>query len=85
MAQESLQKIIPGASFASALRAVADGYDYGQLHDQLSQLVPSGMFIVDADKRIRFWNNSAERISGLRANDVVGRKCAEALPLVADP
>ena len=47
MAPKVMQKIIPNASFASVMHTAADEYDCDRLLDQLSQLVPSGMFFVD--------------------------------------
>ena len=35
--------------------------------------LPMGIFIVDRDRRIRFWNHGAERITGHLAHEVVGR------------
>lgn len=34
-----------------------------------------GVYVCDKDRRIIFWNKSAERITGWRAEDVVGRQC----------
>lgn len=36
-----------------------------------------GVYIVDRDRRIVYWNKAAERISGFSAEDVIGRGCAE--------
>jgi len=36
-----------------------------------------GVFAVDAQQRIVHWNSSAERILGLRAEDVLGKACYE--------
>ncbi|MBU5614040.1 sensor domain-containing diguanylate cyclase [Geomonas azotofigens] len=36
-----------------------------------------GLYIVDLDRRIVFWNHAAERISGYRADEVIGRPCAD--------
>lgn len=35
-----------------------------------------GVYFVDADRRITYWNNGAERISGYGADEVMGRNCA---------
>ncbi|MGO9270144.1 MAG: diguanylate cyclase domain-containing protein [Terriglobia bacterium] len=37
----------------------------------------TGVYIVDADRRIVFWNDGAERISGFLRQDVVGRLCRD--------
>lgn len=41
--------------------------------------IPSAIFVVDKAKRITLWNSAAERITGLRAEEVVGKKCIEIL------
>jgi diguanylate cyclase (GGDEF)-like protein/PAS domain S-box-containing protein len=34
-----------------------------------------GVYFVDADRRITFWNKAAEEISGYTAEEIVGRPC----------
>lgn len=36
-----------------------------------------GAYITDLDRRILFWNEAAERITGWPAAEVVGKRCAE--------
>lgn len=38
-----------------------------------------GLYIVDLERRIVFWNHAAESISGFTAEEVVGRRCSENL------
>ena len=35
--------------------------------------LPVGIYIVDRERRIRFWNRGAEHLTGHLAHDVVGR------------
>lgn len=42
---------------------------------ELLNLLADGAYITDAERRIVFWNDAAERITGWRAEDVVGRTC----------
>jgi two-component system phosphate regulon sensor histidine kinase PhoR len=44
------------------------------------EYVGDGVVLVDDEGRIRIWNPAAERITGLRAADLVGRAADEALP-----
>ena len=37
--------------------------------------IPTGLFMVDLDKKITYWNKEAERITGLKAEDIVGKDC----------
>ncbi len=41
------------------------------------QQLPAGVYIVDSDRHIRFWNRGAERIVGHLAHEVVGRMCTD--------
>ena len=34
-----------------------------------------GLYVCDLDRRIRYWSESAERITGWRSDQVVGRQC----------
>ena len=43
------------------------------------QTMPSGLFTVGLNKRITSWNKGAEEITGLKAGDVIGKDCLEAL------
>ena len=36
-----------------------------------------GVYVVDRQRRILFWNRSAENITGYRSDEVVGRCCAD--------
>jgi len=44
-----------------------------------SLLTADGMFCVDRNQRIVQWSESAERVIGLKAGDVVGRLCYEVI------
>lgn len=43
------------------------------------ETMPSGLFTVNMDKRITSWNNQAEKITGLKAEEVIGRDCLFAM------
>jgi len=47
-----------------------------QLHD--------GVYFVDCDRRITFWNLGAERLTGYTAAEVVGKSCADNLLMHVD-
>ncbi len=36
-----------------------------------------GVYVLDGDRKILFWNRGAERISGYSAPDVLGRRCSD--------
>ncbi len=48
-------------------------YDYADLLDRM----PDALYFVDGTRKITYWNEAAERITGYRAEDVVGKGCAD--------
>jgi PAS domain S-box-containing protein len=52
-------------------QALRDGDLYRLLLDQMEE----GIYIVDRDRRILYWNGGAERITGYYTHEVVGRLC----------
>lgn len=57
-----------------------NGCAAGRLHIMLKNLldyVPDGVFTVDADWRITFFNRAAEQISGIKRADAIGRRCCD--------
>ena len=73
--------------FKGTLAVVIDITERKQAEEKLMQSVreielilktiPAGLFIVDLDKKIKLWSPTAEKIIGLKIEDVVGRKCTE--------
>jgi diguanylate cyclase (GGDEF)-like protein/PAS domain S-box-containing protein len=47
------------------------------IYKTLLDQVNDGVYIVDTERRIVYWNEGAERQTGYRAEDVVGRRCPE--------
>lgn len=45
--------------------------------DLLIKAIPMGLFTVDLEQRITLWNRMAEKITGLKEENVVGTKCTE--------
>jgi PAS domain S-box-containing protein len=44
--------------------------------EQVLRTIPSGLFLVDHDQRVVYWNAEAERITGYPAAEVIGRHCS---------
>lgn len=44
--------------------------------EQVLRTIPSGLFLVDRDQRIVYWNAEAERITGYPSAEVIGRHCS---------
>jgi len=45
------------------------------LHKTIVENLADGVYLVDRDRKITYWNRGAERISGYRSQDVVGHRC----------
>ncbi len=46
-------------------------------YEKLLENIYDGVYYVDLEKRITFWNKAAERISGYAREDVLGKSCAD--------
>jgi two-component system cell cycle response regulator len=42
--------------------------------------LPIGIYVLDKEQRVRFWNRGAEQITGYPAHEIVGQICRESLP-----
>lgn len=47
----------------------------GELHKKLIDQLETGIYIVDRERRILYWNGGAERITGYMAHEVAGQFC----------
>jgi diguanylate cyclase (GGDEF)-like protein/PAS domain S-box-containing protein len=45
---------------------------------QILDFVAEGVYFVDRDRRITYWNQGAEHISGYSGDEIVGTRCPEA-------
>ena len=50
--------------------------DQNSQYKEILDKVFDGVYLVDRERRITFWNKGAERITGFHADSVVGKKCA---------
>jgi PAS domain S-box-containing protein len=46
--------------------------------------LPTGVYLVGRDRRIIFWNDGCERITGFLRHEVIGRSCAQDLLMHCD-
>jgi len=53
--------------------------DAQRMHLTLLEQMIDGVYLVDTDRRILFWNESAERLTGYSAAEVVGSRCADGI------
>lgn len=45
--------------------------------DRILDSLSDGVYVCDVERRISYWSPSAERITGWKPEDVIGRKCHE--------
>ena len=45
--------------------------------EKIMDCLNDGVYVCDLNRRIVFWSKSAERITGWRSEDVLGRACLE--------
>ncbi len=50
-----------------------------RLLSSVIDIIEEGVYFVDLEGRITFWNRGAERISGYKSSDVLGRRCSDNL------
>ncbi|MCL1996740.1 MAG: sensor domain-containing diguanylate cyclase [Defluviitaleaceae bacterium] len=49
--------------------------DKERLYSEIIDIIDSGVYFVDTEKRIIFWNKAAEKISGYSKDEVLGVAC----------
>jgi PAS domain S-box-containing protein len=54
---------------------VAQALRHGELHKALLDHFDEGVYMVDRERRILYWNAGAERITGYLAHEVAGHFC----------
>jgi len=47
------------------------------VHREILDQMYDGVYFVDTTMAIQYWNRSAERISGFRAGEVMGKRCSD--------
>lgn len=50
------------------------------LYQWVLEKLPIGLYILDREQKVRFWNRGAEEITGYLAHEVTGQVCRESLP-----
>jgi len=48
---------------------------FSDFHKQVLDHLAEGVYFVDAERRILYWNQAAEQISGFSASEVIGSRC----------
>jgi len=50
------------------------------LYRSVLENLPIGIYVLDREQRVRFWNRGAEQITGYLAHEMMGQTCREPLP-----
>jgi len=53
--------------------------DRERILNEVVETISEGVYFIDLDGRITFWNKGAERITGYLRSETVGKKCSESL------
>lgn len=64
--------------------AVSPSNDGGVLYREILDELFEGVFLVDTDRLISYWNRGAERITGYPASEVVGTHCWDGVLMHVD-
>lgn len=59
----------------NGIPALQDGF--ASLYLTIINNLQDGVYFVDLDRRIMFWNKAAERITGYTKEEIIGKKCNE--------
>ena len=57
--------------------ALREFYMSDELYKRILDSIYDGVYLVDPDRRITYWNWGAERITGYRPDEAVGRRCQD--------
>src|ERR1700722_5122585 len=58
--------------------------DNPKIYQAILQSLPTGVYLVDRNRKIIFWNDGAEKLTGYLRQDVVGRLLREHLLTTID-
>jgi len=71
------QSVVLGAELAE-LDAVLENAALG-FHWSILDRLEDGVYLVDRERRVRYWSPGAERITGYSAREILGKCCADNL------
>lgn len=58
--------------------------DHVELYKTILSNIYEGIYFVDTERRITFWNGGAERITGFSAKEVIGKRCKDNILMHVD-
>ena len=69
-----MKKLVLQSDGADGLFAPVD-YELSSFHAKLLESIFDGVYVVDAERRITYWNRGAESLTGYSADEAVRRYC----------
>ena len=69
-----MKKLVLQSDDADGLFAPVD-YELSSFHAKLLESIFDGVYVVDAERRITYWNRGAESLTGYSADEAVRRYC----------
>ena len=54
------------------------------IHRRILDEIQDGVYFLDTDRRITYWNRGAERITGFKSDEVLGRCCSDNILMHVD-
>jgi diguanylate cyclase (GGDEF)-like protein/PAS domain S-box-containing protein len=64
--------------------SVANAPELRQMQDAVLEMLADGVYFVDRNRRILFWNKAAEKLTGYHAEQVLGTSCADGILVHVD-
>jgi diguanylate cyclase (GGDEF)-like protein/PAS domain S-box-containing protein len=64
--------------------AISSGESVPSFHERLLDSLHDGVYFVDRERKIQYWNQGAEHLTGYTASEMVGRTCSDNLLMHVD-
>jgi len=61
-----------------------EALESGGLFREIIEQIADGVYILDRERRIVYWNSGAENIAGFSAGEVLGRRCSDNILIHVD-
>jgi len=58
--------------------------DIGGIAQNITDNLFDGLYLVDSDRKITYWNPAAEKITGFKSEEVLGKSCADGILVHVD-
>lgn len=66
---------LPTSAIAPIQNETSSGEPFASFHETLLNSLYDGVYFVDNERKIRYWNRGAELLTGYPASEVMGKNC----------